>query len=77
MRDGEHIRHDMQQRFRDVLASQEVPWIEVRGNVATRVAAAASALSPLLEKHLSFAVPLEARPLDEQRALQKRARHPR
>lgn len=77
MRDGEHIRHDMQQRFRDVLAAQKVPWIEVRGDVATRVAAAASALSPLLEKHLSFAVPLEARPLDEQRALQKRARSPR
>lgn len=74
MRDGEHIRHDMQQRFRDVLAAQTVPWIEVRGGVSERVDAAASALEPLLADHLRFAVPLEARPFDEQRALQQEAR---
>ena len=74
MRDGEHIRHGMQQRFRDVLATQDVPWLEVRGDVPTRVEAAASALQELLTEHLSFAVPLEARPLDEQRALQQHAR---
>lgn len=74
LRDGEHIRHDMQQRFRDVLAAQDVPWLEVHGDVATRVDAAASALAPLLAEHLRFAVPLEARPLDEQRALQQDAR---
>lgn len=73
MRDGEHIRHGMQQRFRDVLAAQPVPWLEVRGDVPTRVAAAASALAPLLEAHLRFAIPLEARPMNEQRALQIRA----
>lgn len=73
MRDGEHIRHAMQQRFRDVLAAQPVPWIEVRGDVPERVVAAASALAPLLDAHLRFAVPLEARPMDEQRALQRRA----
>ncbi|WP_194765346.1 AAA family ATPase [Microbacterium sp. UFMG61] len=73
MRDGEHIRHDMQQRFRDVLAAQPVPWIEVRGGVSERVDAAASALEPLLAAHLRFAVPLEARPVDEQRALQRDA----
>lgn len=74
MRDGEHIRHGMQQRFRDVLAAQDVPWLEVRGDVPTRVEAAASAVAPLLAEHLRFAIPLEARPLDEQRALQKDAR---
>jgi HTH-type transcriptional repressor of NAD biosynthesis genes len=74
MRDGEHIRHDMQQRFRDVLAAQDVPWLEVCGDVRERVEAAASALEPLLTEHLSFAVPLEARSLDEQRALQQDAR---
>jgi nicotinamide riboside kinase len=75
MRDGEHIRHDMQQRFRDVLAAQPVPWLEVRGDVPARVRAAASALEPLLAAHLSFAIPLEARPMDEQRALQRAAAH--
>jgi HTH-type transcriptional repressor of NAD biosynthesis genes len=39
MRDGEHIRHDMQQRFREVLAAQAVPWVEVRGSVEARTAA--------------------------------------
>jgi HTH-type transcriptional repressor of NAD biosynthesis genes len=39
MRDGEHIRHDMQQRFREVLAAQPVPWVEVRGSVQERVVA--------------------------------------
>lgn len=73
MRDGEHIRHDMQQRFRDVLAAQPVPWLEVRGSVPARVEAAASALAPLLEAHLRFAIPLEARPMHEQRALQREA----
>lgn len=73
MRDGEHIRHDMQQRFRDVLAAQDVPWLEVRGDVPSRVGAAASALVPLLAEHLRFAIPLEARSMDEQRALQRAA----
>lgn len=73
MRDGEHIRHDMQQRFRDVLAAQPVPWVEVHGDVPVRVQAAASALSPLLADHLRFAIPLEARPMHEQRALQLRS----
>ncbi|WP_203135478.1 AAA family ATPase [Microbacterium sp. JZ31] len=42
MRDGEHIRHDMQDRFRAVLRDQPVPWIEVRGTVEERVAQAAT-----------------------------------
>jgi HTH-type transcriptional repressor of NAD biosynthesis genes len=48
MRDGEHIRHDMQQRFREVLAAQPVPWVEVRGRVEERVAAVRSLVEQAL-----------------------------
>lgn len=37
LRDGEHLRHDMQRRFREVLAGQDVPWTEVDGSVAERL----------------------------------------
>lgn len=37
LRDGEHIRHQMQERFRAVLRAQSVPWIEVQGDVSERV----------------------------------------
>jgi HTH-type transcriptional repressor of NAD biosynthesis genes len=37
MRDGEHVRHAMQQRFRDTLGDDGVPWTEVRGSVEERV----------------------------------------
>ena len=39
-RDGAHIRHAMQARFREALAGPEgrgVPWIEVRGSVSDRL----------------------------------------
>lgn len=36
-RDGEHIRHTMTQQFRDLLASANVPWVEVRGTVEQRL----------------------------------------
>lgn len=71
MRDGEHIRHDMQQRFRDVLAAQPVPWLEVTGGVEQRVDTASKAIAPLLAEHLRFATPMEARSPQEQRALQR------
>jgi NadR type nicotinamide-nucleotide adenylyltransferase len=50
MRDGEHIRHAMQQRFREVLATPEAkgaPWIEVKGSVEERLANALSFLHGL------------------------------
>ena len=59
-RDGEHIRHDMQQRFRDELAAQGVPWLEVRGSVDQRVAVAVAAIDPALREALRFAEPLDA-----------------
>ncbi|MFG6444142.1 AAA family ATPase [Microbacterium sp. P07] len=74
MRDGEHIRHAMQDRFREVLASSEVPWLEVRGDVAARVAQALPAVAAAVAARLSFAAPLEARSWDEQVALEALAR---
>ena len=61
MRDGEHIRHAMQDRFREALAAQPVPWLEVRGSVAERVAAARPAIDAALAESLVFALPLELR----------------
>jgi HTH-type transcriptional repressor of NAD biosynthesis genes len=43
LRDGEHIRHTMQDRFREVLSAPDasgVPWIEVRGSEESRLAQA-------------------------------------
>lgn len=62
LRDGEHIRGWMQQRFRDELTAQRVPWFEVRGSVRERVDAARPIIASALSATLTFAVPLEARP---------------
>lgn len=59
-RDGEHIRHAMQQRFRDELADHGVAWIEVRGSVEERLQAAQRFIAPLLAESLRFADPLDA-----------------
>jgi hypothetical protein len=37
LRDGEHLRGWMTQRFREVLAAQATPWLEVAGPVFSRV----------------------------------------
>jgi HTH-type transcriptional regulator, transcriptional repressor of NAD biosynthesis genes len=47
LRDGEAIRHAMQQRFRDALGAQSGPWIEVHGSVAKRLAASLTFLRTL------------------------------
>ncbi|MET0955216.1 MAG: AAA family ATPase [Cryobacterium sp.] len=59
LRDGEHIRHAMQQRFRDTLTAQPVPWLETTGSVADRVAQAAVAIDRMLAGRFDFALPLE------------------
>lgn len=59
-RDGEHIRHEMQQRFRDELAGQPVPWVEVVGSVEARVEQTLAFIRPLLADSLLFAEPLDA-----------------
>lgn len=49
-RDGAHIRHAMQDRFRQALAGPEgrgVPWVEVRGSVTERLLAATIFLNGL------------------------------
>lgn len=48
MRDGEHRRHGMQQRFRDVLAAQDVPWTEVHGSASGRLGEALNLVDDLL-----------------------------
>lgn len=59
LRDGEHIRHAMQERFRQTLAGQPVPWLEVTGSVAERVTQAAVAIDRMLTGAFEFALPLE------------------
>src|SRR5690606_26018714 len=67
-RDGEHVRHAMQDRFREVLAAQPVPWLELRGSVADRVAAAVPAIEEALAAATTFATPLEYRDPDSIRS---------
>ena len=61
LRDGEHVRHEMQQRFRDVLATQPVPWIEVRGTPQQRVETSAAAVRSAMTSAHSLADPIELR----------------
>lgn len=58
LRDGEHVRHDMQQRFRDELAAQPAPWAELRGTPEERLAAAIALIDPLLAMPRPLADPL-------------------
>ena len=58
MRDGEHIRHDMQQAFRDTLAAQQVPWVEVSGTREERVDRALAALAEWVPPGAGLAAPL-------------------
>lgn len=45
LRDGEHLRHGMHRRFRELLACSGVPWIEVFGSVSERVGVAVGFVS--------------------------------
>lgn len=47
-RDGEHVRGWMTARFRQALAAQDTPWIEVRGSRAERVLAASERIDAIL-----------------------------
>lgn len=54
LRDGEHIRHSMQQRFREALAGEHaggVPWIEVRGSLEQRLEESMAFLHRLASSH--------------------------
>ena len=48
LRDGEHIREEMTEWFREALRAQDVPWIEVAGTEAERVEQALEAIGRLV-----------------------------
>lgn len=58
MRDGEHVRSWMTQRFREVLVGQPAPWIEVSGSHESRVDAAVAAIDTLIATPFVLADPL-------------------
>lgn len=60
LRDGEHLRSWMNQRFRDELTAQSVPWIEAHGSPEIRCQTALNALDSLAYRHWTFAPPLPA-----------------
>lgn len=60
LRDGEHIRHGMSQRFRDLLAAQPVPWMEVHGTPQARCQAALRAIDTLMARRWTFATLLQS-----------------
>lgn len=57
-RDGEHIRHAMQQRFRETLAELGVSWIEVHGGVEARLVTSLDAIDRIVLPAQRFAPPL-------------------
>lgn len=61
LRDGEHLRHAMQDRFREVLAAQGAPWVELRGAPDERLAQALALVEPLRDRPRWVAEPLEQR----------------
>ncbi len=71
MRDGEHIRHAMQRRFREVLSAQDVPWIELHGTPDERLREAADAVRAHLVFAWDFALPLEQQRLHQQELRQQ------
>ncbi|GII98125.1 NadR type nicotinamide-nucleotide adenylyltransferase [Sediminihabitans luteus] len=58
LRDGEHVRHAMQERFREVLAARGVPWVELHGSRTERLAAALALVEPLVAHPRPLADPL-------------------
>ncbi|WP_082763835.1 AAA family ATPase [Frondihabitans sp. PAMC 28766] len=75
LRDGEHIRHAMQQRFRDELGTRTTPWLEVRGSVVERVAKASRAIDEAVRRALTFASPLSDGVADAPEPADGPARH--
>jgi HTH-type transcriptional repressor of NAD biosynthesis genes len=58
LRDGEHLRHAMAERFREVLAGQAAPWVELRGTRAERLTAARTHVDALLARGRVLADPM-------------------
>ena len=58
MRDGEHLRHAMQQPFRRAVIDSNVPWIEVQGTPSERLDTASAAVESVLSRRWNLADPL-------------------
>ncbi|WP_034272089.1 AAA family ATPase [Actinospica robiniae] len=58
LRDGEHIRAWMTGRFREILAAQDIPWIEVTGARDARLHQAIAAVDDMLARGWGLADPL-------------------
>ena len=58
LRDGEELRPWMTGRFREVLAAQPVPWLELRGDREARLGQALQAVDLLLARGWGLADPL-------------------
>ncbi len=50
IRDGEAVRHDMHKDFIEQLNARETPYIELRGDLQTRISAATKAIDHLLTR---------------------------
>ncbi|AUG80550.1 transcriptional regulator [Kitasatospora sp. MMS16-BH015] len=57
LRDGEHLRPWMTDRFRELLATTGTPWLELHGDRPTRLRAALAALDALLPTAWRLAAP--------------------
>ncbi len=57
-RDGEHIRHRMDERFRTELASRGLPHVIVTGSPEQRLAQAVRAVDGMLAEGWQFSPPL-------------------
>jgi NadR type nicotinamide-nucleotide adenylyltransferase len=58
LRDGEHVRGWMTGRFREMLAAQPAPWVEVSGGRHERLHSAAVAVETLMSHGWDLADPL-------------------
>ncbi|EJF36848.1 AAA family ATPase [Actinomyces massiliensis] len=58
LRDGEHIRHDMQESFRRTLAAGPVPWVELQGSHEERMAEAIALIDELAAEPRPMSPPL-------------------
>jgi len=58
LRDGEHLRPWMTDRFRRLLAAHDTPWLELRGDRPTRLRHALAAVDRLLTSGWHLATPL-------------------
>lgn len=61
LRDGEHLREWMDQRFRQVLSTQSVPWASLRGSPQARCTEALALIDDLVAQAWKFELPLELR----------------